>query len=370
MKVDSILDNIQDQIKLSIPTKKIRNVFTEDIADDSINIIIERPPEVRKRITDAFPGGRFDKLNLPLYLFLSGAGTGKSRNANEFHQTAITCLSAQEDEELLTRIKEAWVFLISFENGFNLQIKNESDSYLAIGTRMLFQLLREKMELHKIIETYEPPNPLDVVSLISKYYNQNKKNITVILVVDGMQQLMKKKDDGLYSNSKFYSTLTSVANLAFNGIFLMPVCTSTISGLVNSVLRYSTWKCIYLPVPSLQPQAINKEIVRFWALEALNDCLAGRNIEECNIDTLMNDLYKPIPKTNKTPDEFAGSGLIRFEQIENSSTGYLTAPYIWFWIFVEISQQLRDPIFQDWEFANYGKQRALLNPVTSLQAKL
>ena len=50
--------------------------------------------------------GRFDKLNLPIYLFLSGAGTGKSRNANEFHQTAITCLSAQEDEELLTRIKE------------------------------------------------------------------------------------------------------------------------------------------------------------------------------------------------------------------------------------------------------------------------
>ncbi|CAG8748075.1 5060_t:CDS:2, partial [Funneliformis mosseae] len=117
-------------------------------------LINEIKGEVRKKITDAFPGGlpyvkpepllytsgsnweyqpdpslkqilrrelknhyenfilgRFDKLNLPIYLFLSGAGTGKSRNANEFHQTAITCLPAQEDEELLTRIKEAWVFL-------------------------------------------------------------------------------------------------------------------------------------------------------------------------------------------------------------------------------------------------------------------
>ena len=65
--------------------------------------------------------GRFDKLNLPLYLFLSGAGTVKSRNANEFHRMAITCLSAQEDEELLTRIKEAWVFLVSYENGLALR---------------------------------------------------------------------------------------------------------------------------------------------------------------------------------------------------------------------------------------------------------
>ncbi|RHZ89178.1 hypothetical protein Glove_18g27 [Diversispora epigaea] len=31
----------------------------------------------------------FDKANLPLYLFLSEAGTRKSRNTNEFHQTAI-----------------------------------------------------------------------------------------------------------------------------------------------------------------------------------------------------------------------------------------------------------------------------------------
>ncbi|CAG8801863.1 18260_t:CDS:1, partial [Racocetra persica] len=128
-----------------------------------------------------------------------------------------------------------------------------------------------------------------------------------------------------------------------------------------------------------------------------------RSIEECNVDTLMNDLrynltkkyrdaifssveearpiarailtrrllnrYKPIPKTDKTPDEFVGCGLIRFEQIENTPKGYLTAPYIWLWIFVEMSQQLGDPILRDWEFADYGEQRALLNPVTSLQAK-
>ncbi|CAG8455748.1 11633_t:CDS:2 [Acaulospora colombiana] len=333
----------------------------------------------------------------PEPLLYTSAGTGKSRNANEFHQTAITCLSAQEDEELLTRIKEAWVFHVTYENGFDLR-EDESRPYHAIGTRMLFQLLREKMTLNKIIETYEPPDPLDVVTLIAKHYNQDLKNITVILVVDGMQQLMVNKDDNLRSDSSFYKTLTSVADLAFCGTFVIPVCTSTITEPID--------------VNGLVPVFKNDEITNILvedcgghgrALEVLNDCLAGRNIEECNVNTLMNDLrskftekyrdaifhsaedarpiaramltrrilnrYKPIPKTQKTPDEFVGGGLIRFEQIKGTRDGYLTAPYIWLWIFVEISQQRGDPILRDWELADYEEQRALLNPVTSLQAK-
>ncbi|CAG8703724.1 17063_t:CDS:2, partial [Acaulospora morrowiae] len=42
--------------------------------------------------------------------------------------------------------------------------------------------------------------------------------------------------------------------------------------------------------------------------------------------------------------------------------GYLTTPYIWLWIFVEISHEQEDPILRDWEFADYGEQKALLNP--------
>ncbi|CAG8501492.1 13693_t:CDS:1, partial [Acaulospora colombiana] len=62
---------------------------------------------------------------------------------------------------------------------------------------MLFQLLRVKIMLNKIIETYEPPDLLDVMTLIAKHYNQDLKNVIVILVVDGMQQLMVNKDDDL-----------------------------------------------------------------------------------------------------------------------------------------------------------------------------
>ncbi|KAF0546337.1 putative crinkler family protein [Gigaspora margarita] len=272
----------------------------------SLKHILQR--ELKKHYEN-FLLGRFDKMTLPLYLFLSGAGTGKSRNANEFHQTAISCLSTQEDKDLLTKIKEAWVFFVSYENGTSLR-NDESQPYLAIGTRMLLQLLREKMNLDDIIETYDPPSPLNVVSLVAKYYNRDVKNVTVILVVDGMQQLMDNKDDGLNSDSRFYRTLSSIGNLSFSGIFIIPVCTSTITGPIESTLKYSHRKRVYLPVASLHPpnyrqgdslipvfksDEITNTLVEDCgghgrALEALNDCLAGRNIEECNINTLMNDL--------------------------------------------------------------------------------
>ncbi|CAG8790304.1 912_t:CDS:1, partial [Acaulospora morrowiae] len=96
----------------------------------------------------------------------------------------------------------------------------------------------------------------------------------------------------------------------------------------------------------------------------------ARPVARAILTRRLLNLYKNVPKTKKTPDQFAGSGLIRFKQInKDSPQGYLTAPYVWLWIFVEVSNDQADPILRDWEFSDYGEQRALLNPVTSLQAK-
>lgn len=64
--------------------------------------------------------GNIDKMHIPTNFFLSGTGTGKSRNASEFHKMAINCLSANEDEELLARIKDAYVFHVSYKNKTSL----------------------------------------------------------------------------------------------------------------------------------------------------------------------------------------------------------------------------------------------------------
>ncbi|CAB4376449.1 unnamed protein product [Rhizophagus irregularis] len=125
-----------------------------------------------------------------------------------------------------------------------------------------------------------------------------------------MQHLMENKDDGLKSSSTFYKTLNSFADIVFSDTFMIPICTSAIAGPNYSALRYSKRDLVYLSVASLQspnyqqrdslvPVFKNDEVTNTLvedcgghgrALEVLNDCLAGRSIEECNIDTLMNDL--------------------------------------------------------------------------------
>lgn len=64
------------------------------------------------------------KATIPPYLFLSGAGTGKSRNAAELHHTAYKCFDGtyfpQKNEELAARLRNSFVFHVSFENGTNL----------------------------------------------------------------------------------------------------------------------------------------------------------------------------------------------------------------------------------------------------------
>ncbi|KAG0372990.1 hypothetical protein BGX24_012316 [Mortierella sp. AD032] len=82
-----------------------------------------------------FTKGMIDQTYMLLYLFLCGAGTGKSRNAQELHQSAVSCLT-EDDQELRNRIAQAWVFHVSFENGTR-PLKQEVDPIYAIGARML-----------------------------------------------------------------------------------------------------------------------------------------------------------------------------------------------------------------------------------------
>ena len=49
------------------------------------------------------------------------------------------------------------------------------------------------------------------------YQNRDLKDISVILVVDGMQQFMSSTDDGLKEDSDYYRTKSSIAGLAFGG---------------------------------------------------------------------------------------------------------------------------------------------------------
>jgi hypothetical protein len=203
--------------------------------------------ELRYKLTEYYKNflqKNFDKTYIPIYLFLSGAGTGKSRNAEEFHRTAIACLSEDEDFELKKKIESAFVFNVGFKNGNSLKDGVKQSAYNAIGIRMLNQLLSDQ-KLDLVIANYEAPLPWEVFKLVSKYENRKLEDMTIFLIIDGLQNIMKSKNDWNDRSSEFFITLTNVHDLALQGIFLIPLCTATITDSVNSVLRVTHHKRVF-----------------------------------------------------------------------------------------------------------------------------
>ena len=65
----------------------------------------------------------WDKKTVPLYLFFSGSGTGKSRNACELHHLALRCFNGEFREkvdEIASCLTNPYVFHVSLENGTSL----------------------------------------------------------------------------------------------------------------------------------------------------------------------------------------------------------------------------------------------------------
>ncbi|KAF9321817.1 hypothetical protein BG003_010841 [Podila horticola] len=224
------------------PTDDISDVFEDQPPKKTIHIMVQRPPRgtalglsyrrpapqlrttgmnwtyqpdpelydtLREEIKDHyrdFSRGLIDKSTIPLYLFLGGAGTGKSRNAQEFHQPAISCLT-EEDRDLRNKIKHAWVFHVSFEKGTSPWVK-ETDHIKAIGKRMLLQLLPD-MRLRDVMQSYEEVHPMRVLDLVARGTGQDLRSATVILIVDGLQSFMTGPKDGHNKYSTFYRALTN-----------------------------------------------------------------------------------------------------------------------------------------------------------------
>lgn len=64
--------------------------------------------------------GFIDKITIPVYLFVSGPGTGKSRNASEFSDTIRKCFDGtffkEENDELATRLENEFVLHVSLKD--------------------------------------------------------------------------------------------------------------------------------------------------------------------------------------------------------------------------------------------------------------
>ncbi|RUS35530.1 hypothetical protein BC938DRAFT_479953, partial [Jimgerdemannia flammicorona] len=122
---------------------------------------------------------------------------------------------------------------------------------------MLLQLLPNE-DIGYIARNFVPPEPLDVLKIVAKHEKRDLGEITVILVVDGLQDMLKSSLDGRTETSPFYYTLSSIGDLALGKIFLIPCCTATITGPVDEFLKLTHRKRIYLPVASLKSPMIRR----------------------------------------------------------------------------------------------------------------
>ncbi|GJJ77568.1 hypothetical protein EMPS_09927 [Entomortierella parvispora] len=367
-------------------------------------------PTIRDHF-DNFSKGLRDKSNIPLYLFLSGAGTGKSRNAQEFHHSARLCLT-ENDQELQNKIGHAWVFHVTLENGTSVSERELNDPIHAIGIRMLQQLLPGK-DIYEVQREYVEPHPMDVLDLIAHNAGLKKELATVILVVDGLQSFMSDPKDGRDKKSAFYRSLTSIRDLAIKSVFMMVCCTATVTSPIEKALATSHSKRVVLPLASLEsPRTqegdisvpvfdeddhIIKVLVKDCgghgrALESLQLAITTAG-EDYTIESLMrilhyrlHDLYseaflmtsctaqaiaravltrtlldpnKLLAGTDKLPGELAIPGLIRYEQkMGLGREGYLTAPYIWIWL-MSIGN---DPLLNKFRFNDGQELESKLDP--------
>jgi hypothetical protein len=107
--------------------------------------------------------------------------------------------------EIAERLKKLFVFNISFENGTPITEDEMKNPWDAIGIRMLHQLLDKPIDYLRRRYVADPAAIFRLVAAAEDIDLYN--DLTGILVVDRMQKVLRRYDDG---RDKMYNLLKSV----------------------------------------------------------------------------------------------------------------------------------------------------------------
>ena len=261
----------KDVFKAGIPYKSPRPL----LGTSGLNWVFQPHPELYKALAPnvldhytKYKENQLDKTYVPIYFYLGGAGTGKSRHGSEFASSVQQAIALRTEHhlyhELAERLKTAFVFHASFENGTSLKAEEQREPWNAVGTRMLHQLLGGKI---KDIRREYVATPDEIFELVAAAQNVDLYNdFTGILVVDGIQRAMTGDGDRMNKASGFYGFLNDIGDLGLmsrrsseteGGIlrrtpFIMTCVTATFLGPTRRFLADTHRKRVYLPLNRLK----------------------------------------------------------------------------------------------------------------------
>jgi hypothetical protein len=347
LKVD-VKDIPKDKIRYKRPRPLVKSSGKNWVFQPHPDLYKTLAPNVLEHYTQ-YKNGNVDKTYAPIYFYRGGAGTGKSRHGSEFassvqeairlHAELHTELHTDDDHcdhcdlcnlynELSERLKKAFVFHVSFENGTSLTHEEKSDLMNAVGIRMLHQLLRGS-RLNDLRRTYIA-DPDAVFQLVATAENVDWCNdFTGILVVDGIQKANKWDSDREDKQGVFYSFLSQIGDLSLmsrdppeteegemrQSPFIMTCVTATYFGPAKQYLNDDIHrKRVYLP--------LNRLDVPTWKDsddEVLNDDPGTRLLLDDvggharAIEVIAEELAKYRNGTGPNISELANTVLIRLK---------------------------------------------------------